>query len=90
MSPLVVAGGSGEIAVGEFSDVTRLQDYETCELIDRGGLPSGLPVEKQIVLYPAELTSCDDDWSVWLWIDDAGRITAVNLLVPATAAVESR
>ena len=53
-----------------------------CELIDRGGLPTDLPVEKQIVLYPAELTSCDDDWSVWLWIDDAGRIAAVNLLVP--------
>ena len=58
--------------------------------LDRGGLPSGLPVEKQIVLYPAELTSCDDDWSVWLWIDDAGRITTVNLLVPATTSVDGR
>jgi len=84
VSPLVVAGGDGEVESGEFSDVTRGPGDQTCELIDRGGLPIGLRVEKQIVLYPAELTSCDDDWSVWLWIDDAGRITTVNLLVPAT------
>jgi PASTA domain len=84
VSPLVVAGGDAEVATGEFSDVARWPGDQFCELIDRGGLPQGLPVEKQIVLYPAELTSCDDDWSVWLWIDDAGRIKAVNLLVPAT------
>lgn len=90
VSPLVVAGRDGEVEAGEFSDVTRFPKGQTCELIDRGGLPSGLPVEKQIVLYPAELTSCGDDWSVWLWIDDAGRITAVNLLVPATTSVEGR
>lgn len=82
VSPLVVAGRDGEVETGEFSDVTRWPPGETCELIDRGGLPSGLSDEKKIVLYPAELTSCDDDWSVWLWIDDAGRITTVNLLVP--------
>ncbi|WP_309646948.1 PASTA domain-containing protein [Nocardioides sp.] len=82
VSPLVVAGRDGEVETGEFSDVTRFPQGDTCELIDLGGLPNGLPVEKQIVLYPVELTSCDDDWSVWLWIDDEGRITTVNLLVP--------
>ena len=56
----------------------------------RGGLPDGLPVEKQIVLYPAEISSCDDDWSVWLWIDETGRITALNLLVPATTPAGDR
>lgn len=89
-SPLVVAGSEGEVETGEFSDVTRWPPGQTCELIDRGGLPSGLPIEKQIVIYPAELTSCGDDWSVWLWIDDAGRITTVNLLVPATPSVDGR
>jgi hypothetical protein len=82
VSPLVVAGRDGEVETGEFSDVTRFPEGDSCELIDLGGPPNGLPVEKQIVLYPAELTSCDDDWSVWLWIDDGGRITTVNLLVP--------
>lgn len=90
VSPLVVAGRDGEVATGEFSDVTRFPKGQICELVDRGGLPSDLPVEKQIVLYPAELSSCEDDWSVWLWIDDAGRITAVNLLVPATTSVDGR
>ncbi|CUR60728.1 hypothetical protein NOCA280119 [metagenome] len=85
VSPLVVAGGDAEVETGEFSDVTRWPGDQVCELIDRGGLPRGLPVEQQIVLYPAELTSCDDDWSVWLWVDDVGRITAVNLLVPRTS-----
>lgn len=82
VSPLVVAGRDGEVATGEFADVARLPDGQTCELIDRGGLPSGLSVERQVVLYPATPASCDDDWSVWLWIDDDGRITTVNLLVP--------
>lgn len=82
VSPLVVAGRHGEVATGEFADVTRVPDGEFCELIDRGGLPSGLSVEKQVVLYPAAPASCDDDWAVWLWIDDDGRITTVNLLVP--------
>lgn len=84
VSPLVVAGRDGEVETGEFSDVARFPEGQFCELIDLGGLPTGLPVERQIVLYPAELTSCDDDWSVWLWIDDEGRIAAVNLLVPTT------
>lgn len=84
VSPVVVAGRDGEVDTGEFSDVNRFPKDQACELIDLGGLPPGLPVEKQIVLYPAELTSCDDDWSVWLWIDDHGRITTVNLLVPVT------
>ena len=82
VSPLVVAGGDDEIDTGEFSDVTRFPDGAICELIDLGGLPSGLASENQIVVYPAELQSCDADWSVWLWIDDEGRISAVNLLVP--------
>jgi len=90
VSPLVVAGGGGAVETGEFSDVTRWPDGQSCELIDRGGLPRGLPLNKQIVLYPAELTSCDDDWSVWLWIDDAGRITDLNLLVPATTPADDR
>jgi hypothetical protein len=82
VSPLVVAGRDVEVETGEFSDVTRLPAGQSCELIDRGALPSGLAVERQIVMYPAEPTSCDDDWAIWLWIDDAGRITTVNLLVP--------
>jgi hypothetical protein len=83
---LAVAGRDSEVATGEFSDVTRFPKDQACELIDLGGLPRGLPVEKQIVIYPAELSSCDDDWSVWLWIDERGRITTVNLLVPASVA----
>ena len=90
VSPLVVAGGNGAVETGESSDVTGWPDGQICDLIDRGGLPSSLPLEKQIVLYPAELTSCDDNWSVWLWIDDAGRITALNLLVPNTTSVDGR
>ena len=90
VSPLVVAGRDGEVETGEFSDVNRWPGSHTCELIDRGGLPDGLPVEKQIVLYPAEISSCDDDWSVWLWIDETGRITALNLLVPATTPAGDR
>jgi hypothetical protein len=82
VSPLVVAGRDGEVETGEFSDVTRYPGDHTCELIDRGGLPTGLSVSRQIVMYPADLESCDDDWAVWLWIDDEGRITTVNLLVP--------
>jgi hypothetical protein len=82
VSPLVVAGRAGEVGTGEFADVTRLPDGQTCELIDRGGLPSGLSVDRQVVMYPASPTSCDDDWAVWLWVDDDGRITTVNLLVP--------
>ncbi len=88
VSPLVVAGRDGEVETGEFSDANRWPDGRTCELIDRGGLPRGLPVEKEIVLYPAEISTCDDDWEVWLWIDDAGRITALNLLVPATTPAD--
>ncbi len=84
-SPLAVVAATGEIATGEFSEVTRWPEGQSCELIDRGGLPSGLPLNKQILLYPARLTSCADDWSVWLWIDEAGRISAVNLLVPASS-----
>lgn len=82
VSPVVVAGRDGEVMMGEFADVTRLPDGEFCELIDLGGLPSGLSVERQVVLYPAAPASCDDDWAVWLWVDDDGRITTVNLLVP--------
>jgi hypothetical protein len=82
VSPLVVAGREGEVETDEFSDVTRFPGGLSCELIDRGGLPSGLSVNQQIVMYPAELESCDDDWEVWLWIDDEGRIATVNLLVP--------
>lgn len=82
VSPLLVAARDVEVETDESSDVTRFPDRETCELIDLGGLPSGLLVERQIVVYPAELQSCDDDWAIWLWIDERGRITTVNLLVP--------
>lgn len=82
VSPLAVVGRTGAVATGEFSDVTRFPAGRTCELIDLGGLPSGLAVEDQIVLYPAAPTSCDDDWEVWLWIDDERRIATVNTLVP--------
>lgn len=84
VSPLVVAGRSVEVETSEYSDVDHWPEGQYCELIDRGGLPTDLPAEKQqIVLYPAEISSCDDDWSVWLWIDETGKITALNLLVPA-------
>ena len=51
--------------------------------IDRGGLPLDLDDKQRIVLSPARPASCEEDWSVWLWIDDAGQVTAVNLLVPS-------
>lgn len=82
VSPLVVAGRDGEVETGEFSDVTRFPGDTSCELIDLGGLPRGLSVNRQIVMYPADPRSCDDDWAVWLWVDGDGRITTVNLLVP--------
>ena len=82
VSPLVVAGRDEEVEIGEFSDVTRFPGDASCELIDLGGLPGGLSVNRQIVMYPAEPRSCDDDWAVWLWVDGDGRITTVNLLVP--------
>ncbi|HXH77604.1 hypothetical protein [Nocardioides sp.] len=84
VSPLVVAGREEDVESGEFVDYSRFPGDEVCELIDLGGLPtSGLPGrDREVVLYPAEIATCDDDWSVTLWIDDSGRIVAVNLLVP--------
>ncbi|MDO9439929.1 MAG: PASTA domain-containing protein [Beijerinckiaceae bacterium] len=83
LSPLAVAAGSSDVATGEYLDVSRWPSGTGCELIDRGALPDGLG-DDQIVLYPAKLSSCDQEWAVTLWIDDAGRITAVNLLVPSS------
>ena len=40
------------------------------------------PDYARVVIYPAEISSCEDDWAVNLWIDGSGRIVAVNLLVP--------
>ena len=82
LSPLAVAGRDVDVATGEYVDVSRWPAGEGCNQVDRGGLPADLSPDRQIVLYPAELASCDDEWSVWLWVDDSGRIEAVNLLVP--------
>lgn len=82
VSPLVVAS-RGDVETGEFADLTRWPDDDGCELIDRGGLSVDVSPERQIVLYPARLPSCDDEWTISLWVDDQGRITTVNLLVPA-------
>lgn len=79
LSPLAVAS-EGEVRTGE----SRVA-YE-CELIDEGGLPPGLSSEDQIVLFPADPASCEEDWAVGLWIDGEGRIAAVNLLVPQSVA----
>ena len=88
VSALRVAGVAPAVDTGEYADVARLPDDVFCELVDRGGLPSGLPEDRLIVLYPEAVSSCDDDWSVWLWIDETGRIATVNLLVPASVAAE--
>lgn len=58
--------------------------YE-CELVDYGGLPSRLKPEDQIVLFPPDPSGCATDWSVELWIDQGGDITAVNLLINEAA-----
>lgn len=81
VSALVVAG-RGSVETGE-----SRERYE-CELVDYGGLPSGLNSEDQIILFPADPSDCAADWSVELWIDRGGRITAVNLLINE-AAVEA-
>lgn len=83
LSALVLAGQDVAVETGEYADLSRWPPDEGCNLIDRGGLPTNLSNNQQIVLYPAELDSCADEWQVWLWIDDAGRIEAVNLAVPA-------
>ncbi len=67
--------------------VESRENYE-CELADLGGLPSGLNPEDRIVLFPAHPSACATDWSVELWTDDLGRISAVNLLA-SEAAVEA-
>lgn len=82
VSPLRVAGQAVEVSTGEYADVGTWPGDEVCELIDRGGLPLDLRPRRQIVLYPAAPATCADNWQVWLWIDDAGRIAAVNLGVP--------
>lgn len=83
LSPLVLAGQDVEVETDEYADLSRWPPGDGCNLLDRGGLPTDLSNSQQIVLYPAELDSCADEWQVWLWIDDAGRIEAVNLGVPA-------
>jgi hypothetical protein len=83
LSALVLAGQDVEVETDEYPDLSRWPPDEGCNLLDRGGLPTGLSNDQQIVLYPAELDSCADEWQVWLWIDDAGRIEAVNLAVPS-------
>lgn len=83
LSPLVLAGQDVEVETDEYADLSRWPPDVGCDLLDRGGLPTGLSHNRQIVLYPAELDSCADEWQVWLWTDDAGRIEAVNLGVPA-------
>jgi hypothetical protein len=81
LSPLAVLR-AGQVATGE-----SRENYE-CELADLGGLPSGLNPEDRIVLFPAHPSACATDWSVELWTDDLGRISAVNLLA-SEAAVEA-
>jgi hypothetical protein len=82
LSPLAVAGQDRQIATGESSDFGRFRDDQFCELIDRGGIPTDLLDTQRIVIYPARITSCADNWEVMLWVNDARAITAVNLLVP--------
>ncbi len=76
VSPLSAASG-GAVEADESRD-----SYE-CEMADLGGLPSGLgDTEDQITLFAADPADCSEDWTVELWIDDAGAIRAVNLLLP--------
>lgn len=69
---LLADGGVGQ---AEYAPV------DECELIDRGGLPSGLVEQDQVELYPLRPGDCTTQWQMTLWIDDEGRLEAVNLLV---------
>ena len=82
-SALVLSGQDVEVETDEYADLSRWPPDVGCNLLDRGGLPTDLSGDQQIVLYPAVLDACADEWQVWLWIDDSGRIEAVNLAVPA-------
>lgn len=76
LSPLVVIADSAQVVADEQRD-----SYE-CEFIDFGGLPTEVLSEEEIHLFPTGVVGCAKQWDISLWIDDAGRIMAVNLLVP--------
>jgi hypothetical protein len=76
LSPLAVIAASTNVVAAEQRD-----SYE-CELIDFGGLPTEVLSEEEIHLFPTGVEGCAQQWDISLWIDDAGRIIAVNLLVP--------
>lgn len=50
----------------------------------RGDLPSDLSEDAAWRLSVPEPRDCRDDWSVLVWVDDAGAITAVDLLTGRT------
>ena len=76
LSPLAVIAGSPQVAAAEYGD-----NY-SCEFIDYGGLPTEVLSEDEIHIFPTGVEGCAKQWDISLWIDDAGRIIAVNLLVP--------
>ena len=76
LSPLAVSADSQRVAADAYRE-----SYE-CEFIDRGGLPTEVLSEQEIHLFPTGVVGCAKQWEIALWIDDAGRIIAVNLLVP--------
>ena len=76
LSPLAVIADSTQVVADEERD-----SYE-CEFIDFGGLPTDVLSEQEIHLFPTGVAGCAEQWDISLWIDEAGRIIAVNLLVP--------
>jgi len=76
LSPLVVIADSTKVVAAEH------RDSYACEFIDFGGLPTEVLKDEEIHLFPTGVEGCAKQWDISLWVDDAGRITAVNLLVP--------
>lgn len=80
----VDVAGEGDVAVADRAtdDIDYAGDVFPFDcLIDLGGLPGELYEMDSIVLRPEAVGDCID-WVVELWIDDDGRIRAVNLRVP--------
>jgi hypothetical protein len=77
LSPLAQIRGAQTVETAE--SVTPGE----CEFLDRGGLPRGLSFEDAIHISPGKV-ECEGQFAVSLWVDDVGRIRAVNFLYPET------
>lgn len=78
LSPLATVGGH-DVAYSDEAPVGDTPEMLNC-LQDRGALPADLG--GYVVIHPATAPeTCPGDWQVWVWVDDEGRLSAVNLLL---------